>query len=68
MNEGESSPLVIILIIGMAIAAIAPFDTGFAAATFGLVILRIALIAALTLIGAWCAGRMGLHLKGHRTR
>src|ERR1051326_3771304 len=66
--DWRGAPLVAVLIIGMAIAAIAPFDAAFAAVTFGLVIPRVALIAAMTLMGASCADRVGLPLKGHRTR
>jgi hypothetical protein len=60
--------LVAILLIGMAIAAIAPFDVAFAAATFGSFRARIGLIAVLALIGAFCADRVGLRLEGHGTR
>jgi hypothetical protein len=60
--------LVAILLIGMAIAAIAPFDVAFAAATFGSFLARIGLIAVLTLIGASCADRAGMRLEGHGTR
>jgi hypothetical protein len=61
-------PLVAILLIGMVIAAIAPFDAAFAAATFGSFLARIGLMAVLTLIGASCADRVGMRLEGHGTR
>jgi hypothetical protein len=67
-TDRPRAPLVAISIVGMVIAAIAPFDAAFAAVTFGLVIPRVALIAALALIGALCADRVGLRLKGHGTR
>jgi hypothetical protein len=63
-----SLALVGILLIGMAIAAIAPFDVAFVAATFGSLFARMGLIAALALIGAFCADRAGLRLEGHGTR
>src|SRR4051794_25029288 len=66
--DRPGGPLVAISIVGMVIAAIAPFDAVFAAVTFGSVILRVALIAGLALIGALCANRVGLRLKGDRTR
>ncbi|HEX3365491.1 hypothetical protein [Phenylobacterium sp.] len=49
----------------MAIAAIAPFDVAFTAATFGSPLLRMALIASLALIGAFSADRAGFQLAGH---
>jgi hypothetical protein len=58
-----SPALVAILLIGMTIAAIAPFDVAFDAATFGSPVGRIGLIAALALIGAFCADRVGLRLE-----
>ena len=60
--------LVAILLIGMAIAAIAPFDVAFAAATFGSSFARIGLLAVLALIGAFCADRVGLRLEFHGAR
>ena len=63
-----SLALVAILLIGMAIAAIAPFDVAFTAATFGSPFARIGLIAVVALIGAFCADRAGLRLEGHGTR
>jgi hypothetical protein len=56
------------LLISMAIAAIAPFDVGFTAATLGSPVLRVALIAALALIGAFSADRVGFQLAGHDGR
>jgi hypothetical protein len=68
-NLMKPSPaLVAILLISMAIAAIAPFDVAFTAATFGSPALRMALIAALVLIGAFSASNAGLQLVGHGTR
>lgn len=67
-TDSPGAPLVAIVIIGMAISALAPFDAAFAAATFGLVIPRVALIAVLALIGAFCSDRVGMRLEGHRTR
>jgi hypothetical protein len=52
----------------MTIAAIAPFDVLFAAATFGSLFARVGLIAVLAFIGAFCADRVGLRLQGHGTR
>jgi hypothetical protein len=63
-----SPVLVAILIICLTIAAIAPFDVAFAAATFGSPVARAGLIAVLALIGAFCADRVGLRLEGHGTR
>jgi hypothetical protein len=60
--------LVAILLIGMTIAAIGPFDVAFAAATFGSLLARAGLLAVLALIGAFCADRVGLRLEGHGTR
>jgi len=63
-----SPALVGILLIGMTIAAIAPFDVLFAAATFGSPFARVGLIALLALIGTFCAHRVGLRLHGHGMR
>ncbi len=63
-----SRPLFATLTISMAIAAIAPFDVAFTAATLGFPALRVALIAALVLIGAYSAERTGIHLAGHDVR
>jgi hypothetical protein len=60
--------LVAILFMSMAIAAVDPFDVGFAAATLGSPIVRVALIAILTLIGAFFAKQAGFRLTGHGTR
>ena len=60
--------LVAILLISMAIAAVDPFDVAFAAATLGSPIMRVALIAILTLIGAFLAEQAGFRLTGHGTR
>jgi hypothetical protein len=60
--------LAAILLIGTAIAAIAPFDVAFTAVTFGSVIARMGLMAAFALIGAFCANRVGLRLEGHGAR
>jgi hypothetical protein len=60
--------LVVILLIGMAIAAIAPFDVAFAAATSGSRPGRMGLIAVLALIGAFCGNRVGMRLEGHGSR
>jgi hypothetical protein len=60
--------LVGILFIAMTIAAIAPFDVLFAAATFGSPFARVGLIAVLALVGGFCADRVGLRLEGHGTR
>ncbi len=62
-----SPALVGILLIGMTIAAIAPFDVLFAAATFGSPFARVGLIAVLAFIGTFCAHRVGLRLQGHGT-
>lgn len=56
------------LLISMVIAAIAPFDTAFTAATFGSPVLRVALMAALALAGAFSAQQAGFHLAGHDVR
>jgi hypothetical protein len=63
-----SLALVAIVIISMAIAAVAPFDVAFVAATFGSLFARMGLIAALAVVGAFCADRVGLRLEGHGTR
>jgi hypothetical protein len=63
-----SRTLLATLLISMAIAAIAPFDVAFTAATFGSPGLRVALIAALALIGAFSADRAGFQLAGHDVR
>lgn len=63
-----SPALVATLLISMAIAAVAPFDVAFAAATFGSPALRVVLIAALALIGAFSANHIGLQLIGHNAR
>jgi hypothetical protein len=52
----------------MAIAANAPFDVAFTAATFDSPVLRVALIAGLALIGAFSADRAGFQLAGHDAR
>jgi len=61
-------PLAAILLIGMAIAAIVPFDVAFAAATSGSSLARIGLIAILVVIGAFCGERVGMRLEGHGAR
>ena len=63
-----SPALVAILLISMAIAAVAPFDLPFTAATFGSPALRVVMIAALTLIGTFCASHIGFQLIGHNAR
>jgi hypothetical protein len=63
-----SPALVAILLISMAIAAVAPFDVAFTAATFGSPALRVALIAALALIGTFSASHIGFQLIGHNAR
>ena len=72
MLAGDRDPvrltLVAILLIGMAISAIAPFDVAFVAVTFGSLLARMGLIAAFALIGAFCADRVGLRLEAHGTR
>jgi len=55
-------PLAIILTVSLVIAAIAPFDVGFVAVTFGSPVLRVMLMAALVMIGAWSASQVGLRL------
>jgi hypothetical protein len=63
-----SPALVGILFVGMTIAAIAPFDVLFAAATFESPFARVGLIAVMAFIGTLCADRVGLRLQGHGTR
>ncbi|MGY4160211.1 MULTISPECIES: hypothetical protein [unclassified Bradyrhizobium] len=59
-----------IIAIGCAIAAFAPFDTIFAAATFGSMLARIALIAVMAWTGWLAASRSGcgLHIEGHSAK
>jgi hypothetical protein len=57
--------LVAILLVGMSIAAVAPFDVAFSALTFGSGVTRVLLIAVLAATGAFCAARVGLRLDGH---
>lgn len=59
---GLTPALVGILLVGIGIAAIAPFDVAFNAATFGSPALRVVLMAGLVLIGAWSASQLGLQL------
>jgi hypothetical protein len=61
-------PLAVIVLISAAIAAVAPFDIAFAAATFGSSELRAGLMATLTITGALCARGAGLQLEGHSAR
>ena len=62
-----SRPIPWTLFVGLAIAATiagqVPFDRIFAAATFGVPVLRSAAILALGLIGAAVGGRIGLHVE-----
>ena len=63
------SPAVrLILLIGIPIAALAPFDVLFSALTLGSPSLRMMWIAALVLIGARAGAGTGLRLEGHGAR
>lgn len=64
-----SSPAVrLILLIGIPIAALAPFDVLFTALTLGSPWLRMGWIALLVLAGAGAGRRLGLRLEGHGAR
>lgn len=58
-----SPTLIVILAVAIFIAAITPFDVTFSAATLGSTWLRVFLIAALALCGAYFADRIGLRLS-----
>jgi hypothetical protein len=61
-----TSPAVrLILLIGVPIAALAPFDVLFSALTLGSPWLRMAWIAVLVVIGARAGTKIGLRLEGH---
>jgi hypothetical protein len=61
-------PLLITLAIAVPIAVIDPFDRTFAAITLGLPWLRAVTVAAMVLVGGWCARRLGLRIEGHGVR
>lgn len=58
----------LILLIGIAIAALAPFDVLFTALTMGSPWLRMAWIAVLVVVGAKAGAKIGLRLEGHSAR
>lgn len=60
--------VLVILLIGTAIAFILPFDANIAALTGSSRTARAALTAAVVLLGAWFAQRAGLRLEGHSSR
>ena len=60
--------LIAIAAIGGVIAAIAPFDIAFSAATFGAPVLRAALLITMVFFGTWFADRCGLRLEMHDAR
>ncbi|MGE9007779.1 hypothetical protein ACO2JO_04295 [Leptospira interrogans] len=64
----SNTALFAIILISSAIAVVAPFDVAFAAVTFGSPSLRVGLIVAIALIGAYFSRRLGLRLEGHGAR
>ncbi len=58
-------PVMLIAVVGMVIAVIAPFDVAFEALTAGSQLLRPLLIAILVIVGSACARRSGMKLEGH---
>ena len=56
------APMLAALAVAAAIAALQPFDLAFAAATFGVPLLRSALIVGLALAGGWAARHVGLQI------
>ena len=63
-----SPALVAIVLTSATIAVLSPFDIAFAAVTFGSPLLRAVMMAAMALVGAFCAQRVGLRLDGHGAR
>ncbi|MDL2353472.1 MAG: hypothetical protein QFC78_11590 [Pseudomonadota bacterium] len=58
----------LILLIGIPIAALAPFDVLFSALTLSSPWLRMAWIAVLVVLGALAGAKLGLRLEGHSAR
>ena len=58
----------LILLIGIPIAALAPFDVLFSALTLGSPWLRMAWISVLVMLGARAGATLGLRLEGHGAR
>ena len=61
----EPGPLAAIIVVGGVIAALAPFDRGFAALTAGSAGGRAGLLVAMAVVGSAAAARLGLRLTGH---